>query len=124
MAHWRSQTAEDCDDKKALHKIYLLWLSNGMVWFHCRSRDGRTTLPDKSSIRSKHPFAASWARIRGRRGIRRPTAHFFRLENHLIIRFHDVQQEHLLGPANMWLDPREHLEISKEDVLQIASRKQ
>ena len=32
------------------------------------------------------------------------------------------RMEHHAGPANVWLDPREHLEISKEDALQIAAK--
>ncbi len=40
----------------------------------------------------------------------------------LIVRFRDGRQEHLAGPANVWFDPREHLEITREDALQIAGK--
>jgi hypothetical protein len=40
----------------------------------------------------------------------------------LIVRFRDGGQEHLPGPSHVWLDPRKHLSISKEDALQIATK--
>ncbi|HSN99283.1 MAG TPA: hypothetical protein VLS89_13400, partial [Candidatus Nanopelagicales bacterium] len=40
----------------------------------------------------------------------------------LIVRFRDGQQEHLPGPTHVWLDPRVHLAVEKEDVLQIGSK--
>jgi hypothetical protein len=40
----------------------------------------------------------------------------------LIARFRDGRQEHLRGPAHLWLDPRAHLSVNKEDALQIAAR--
>ena len=40
----------------------------------------------------------------------------------LLVRFRDGKQEHLTGPAHVWFDPREHLEITKEDALQIADK--
>ncbi len=40
----------------------------------------------------------------------------------LIVRFRDGRQQHLPGPAEVWFDPREHLEITKEDALQIAAK--
>lgn len=40
----------------------------------------------------------------------------------LILRFRDGKQEHLRGPAHVWFDPREHLSVEKEDLLQIASK--
>jgi hypothetical protein len=40
----------------------------------------------------------------------------------LIVRFRDGRQEHLPGPAEMWFDPRVHLQISKENALQIAAK--
>jgi hypothetical protein len=40
----------------------------------------------------------------------------------LIVRFRDGRQEHLRGPAHLWFDPREHLSVEKEDLLQIASK--
>ncbi|MFT5684890.1 MAG: hypothetical protein ACI8RZ_005835 [Myxococcota bacterium] len=39
----------------------------------------------------------------------------------LIVRFRDGRQEHLPGPAHCWLDPREHLSVEKEEVVQIAN---
>jgi hypothetical protein len=40
----------------------------------------------------------------------------------LIIRYRDGRQEHLPGPAEVWFDPREHLQITKENALQIAAK--
>lgn len=40
----------------------------------------------------------------------------------LIVRFRDGRQEHLRGPAHLWLDPRAHLSVEKEDALQIAAK--
>lgn len=40
----------------------------------------------------------------------------------LIVRYRDGRQEHLQGPAHLWLDPRVHLEVEKEDALQIAAK--
>lgn len=40
----------------------------------------------------------------------------------LIVRFRDGRQEHLGGPAHLWVDPREHLSVQKEDALQIAAK--
>jgi hypothetical protein len=40
----------------------------------------------------------------------------------LIIRYRDGRQEHLPGPTEVWFDPREHLQITKESTLQIAAK--
>lgn len=40
----------------------------------------------------------------------------------LIVRFRDGQQEHLPGPTHIWVDPRVHLSVEKEDILQIGSK--
>ncbi len=40
----------------------------------------------------------------------------------LIVRFRDGNQEHLPGPADLWHDPRIHLEVTREDALQIATK--
>jgi hypothetical protein len=40
----------------------------------------------------------------------------------LILRFRDGRQEHLPGPTHVWLDPRVHLSVEKEDALQIGSK--
>lgn len=40
----------------------------------------------------------------------------------LIVRFRDGEQDHRAGPAHVWLDPRAHLAVEKEDILQIASK--
>lgn len=40
----------------------------------------------------------------------------------LMVRFRNGRQEHLPGPSHVWLDPREHLNVEKEDILQIASK--
>ena len=54
----------------------------------------------------------------------------FRTMNHfvahpgeyLIVRFRNGFQEHLPGPTEIWFDPREHLEVTKHDALQIAAK--
>lgn len=40
----------------------------------------------------------------------------------LIVRARDGGQQHLRGPAHLWLDPRIHLGVTKEDALQIAAK--
>jgi hypothetical protein len=40
----------------------------------------------------------------------------------LIVRFRDGRQEHLVGPSDLWFDPRVHAAVEKEDALQIASK--
>lgn len=40
----------------------------------------------------------------------------------LIVRFKDGTQEHLRGPVDRWLDPREHLEIETEEVLRLDAK--
>lgn len=40
----------------------------------------------------------------------------------LIVRFRDGRQQHIAGPCDVWLDPREHLNIAKEDSLQLAAK--
>jgi hypothetical protein len=40
----------------------------------------------------------------------------------LIVRYRDGQQEHIAGPAELWLDPRVHQEITREDALQLAAK--
>ncbi len=39
----------------------------------------------------------------------------------LIVRYRDGGQEHHPGPASIWFDPRRHLEIVKQDALQISA---
>jgi hypothetical protein len=40
----------------------------------------------------------------------------------LIVRFRNGQERHLPGPAEIWFDPREHLDISVQDALQLAAK--
>jgi hypothetical protein len=40
----------------------------------------------------------------------------------LIVRFRDGRQEHLPGPSEVWFDPRFHLQITKENALQISAK--
>ena len=40
----------------------------------------------------------------------------------LIVRFRNGQQRHLPGPAEIWFDPREHMDIVAEDALQLAAK--
>jgi len=39
----------------------------------------------------------------------------------LLVRYRDGGQEHDPGPASIWFDPRRHLEIVKQDALQISA---
>jgi hypothetical protein len=41
---------------------------------------------------------------------------------YLIIRFRDGRQEHLPGPVELWDDPRQHQEITRQDALQVAAK--
>ena len=54
--------------------------------------------------------------------IRRMKHHVAHPGEFLIVRYRDGRQEHQRGPAHVWFDPREHLEISKEELFQIADR--
>lgn len=40
----------------------------------------------------------------------------------LILRFRDGRQQHLIGPAELWFDPRVHLSVEKEDGLQVSAK--
>jgi hypothetical protein len=40
----------------------------------------------------------------------------------LIVRFRDGRQEHLPGPVEVWFDPRSHLQINRENALQISAK--
>lgn len=40
----------------------------------------------------------------------------------LIVRYRDGRQQHLEGPSDVWLDPRIHMEVTKEDALAIAAK--
>ena len=40
----------------------------------------------------------------------------------LVIRYRDGRQQHLPGPAELWRDPRQHLEITRQDGLQLAAK--
>ncbi|MCB9796040.1 MAG: hypothetical protein H6741_25365 [Alphaproteobacteria bacterium] len=37
----------------------------------------------------------------------------------LIVRYRDGRQEHLVGPTHFWHDPRQHLSVRREEVVQI-----
>jgi hypothetical protein len=52
-----------------------------------------------------------------------PMRHFAAMPGKfLIVRFRNGQERHLPGPAEIWFDPREHLEISVQDALQLAAK--
>lgn len=40
----------------------------------------------------------------------------------LVVRYRDGRQEHHAGPADLWLDPRVHREIVREEALQLADK--
>lgn len=56
------------------------------------------------------------------KSIRRMKHHIAHPGEFLIMRYRDGRQDHRRGPAHVWFDPREHLEVSKEDLFQIADR--
>lgn len=56
------------------------------------------------------------------KSIRRMKHHVAHPGEFLIVRYRNGEQEHLRGPAEVWFDPRKHLEVSKEDLFQIADR--
>lgn len=86
------------------------------------------TVEDGHRVLMKRPDGTMEVLV-GPKRVRRRNCRFERMAHYvahpgefLIVRFRDGRQEHHPGPANLWLDPREHLEISKEDVLQIAAK--
>jgi regulator of protease activity HflC (stomatin/prohibitin superfamily) len=40
----------------------------------------------------------------------------------LVVRFRDGRQEHMVGPAHCWFDPRSHLSIEREEAIQISAK--
>jgi hypothetical protein len=57
------------------------------------------------------------------RKIFRPMQHYVAHPGEfLIVRYRDGRQEHIPGPTELWLDPRVHQEIAREEALQIAAR--
>jgi hypothetical protein len=40
----------------------------------------------------------------------------------LIVRFRDGRQEHLVGPTDLWFDPRVHETVSRQEGLQLAAK--
>lgn len=40
----------------------------------------------------------------------------------LIVRFRDGRQEHLVGPTDLWFDPRTHEQVTRQDALQLAAK--
>jgi hypothetical protein len=59
---------------------------------------------------------------RGSRRIEPMAHHVAHPGEFLIVRFRDGRQEHLVGPSDLWFDPRVHAAVEKEDALQIASK--
>lgn len=60
--------------------------------------------------------------FRGRKEFR-PMQHYVAHPGEfLIVRFRDGRQEHIPGPTELWMDPRIHQEITREEALQIAAR--
>ncbi len=52
-----------------------------------------------------------------------PMKHFVaHPDKFLMVRFRDGRQEHLPGPADIWLDPRIHQQITVEDALPLAAK--
>ena len=86
------------------------------------------TVEDGQRVLTVHPNG-SMAVIVGPKRVWRGFS-TFRTMNHfvahpgeyLIVRFRNGFQEHLPGPTEIWFDPREHLEVTKHDALQIAAK--
>jgi hypothetical protein len=52
-----------------------------------------------------------------------PMAHYIAHPGEfLIVRYRDGRQEHLVGPTEIWLDPRIHQEIRREEALQLSAK--
>lgn len=58
---------------------------------------------------------------RGKR-IRSMDQHVAHPGEFLIVRYRDGRQEHITGPADVWFDSRDHMDISKEECIQIAEK--
>ncbi|HVK08298.1 MAG TPA: hypothetical protein VM597_05920 [Gemmataceae bacterium] len=53
----------------------------------------------------------------------RPMKHFVAHPGEfLVVRFRDGRQQHHPGPAELWMDPREHLTVTREEALQVAAK--
>jgi hypothetical protein len=62
-------------------------------------------------------------RVNSLRKTIRPMKHFVAHPGeYLAVRYRDGRQEHLPGPAEIWMDPRVHLTIARQDALQVAAR--
>jgi hypothetical protein len=59
---------------------------------------------------------------RGRNVFQRMDHYVAHPNEFLIVRFRDGRQQHLAGPTEVWFDPREHLEITREDALQLSAK--
>jgi hypothetical protein len=60
--------------------------------------------------------------LRWGRRIRPLVRHVAHPGEFLIVRFKDGTQEHLRGPVDRWLDPREHKSIEQEEVLRLDAK--
>lgn len=57
------------------------------------------------------------------RNVFKPLQHFVAHPgDYLIVRYRDGRQEHLPGPSELWLDPRVHQEVTREEALQVAAK--
>jgi hypothetical protein len=59
---------------------------------------------------------------RGRNSFEPMKHHVAHPDKFLIVRYRDGRQKHIAGPADIWFDPREHLQVTHEDALQIAAK--
>lgn len=63
--------------------------------------------------------ARIWRRGRSFRPMKHYVAH---PSEFLVVQFRNGEQKHLSGPAHVWMDPREHQQITKEEALAIADK--
>jgi len=90
------------------------------MWYYT-VEDGQRVLMTESNGTMKVLTGPCKVWQRGRRF--QPMAHHVAHPGEfLIVRFRDGRQEHIEGPADLWLDPRVHLTIDREDTLQLAAK--
>jgi hypothetical protein len=59
---------------------------------------------------------------KGRNRFERMKHHVAHPDQFLIVRYRDGRQEHIAGPAELWFDPRVHLEVERAEALPLAAK--
>jgi hypothetical protein len=59
---------------------------------------------------------------KGRNRFERMKHHVAHPDQFLIVRFRDGRQENIAGPAELWFDPRVHLEVERAEALPLAAK--